>query len=270
MGYKVVINNNNEYNLINNWSAREFEDSLTLMIGLPTLDLSGVISDFSAIEQLSIYKDDVIVATYTSLNSFSNVSFCDDFVDDDLYTIRITLTRLNIVDQVKRLDEKINPVIDVEHMTLEEYKEFQILQVQSAVQQDIFAGKSIELSNGESEYFEFTLEDQSNISNLYMAIISGNGAITSLPFHSHGNYCRQYSAYDLIIIYAEMQKFITEKTTIANFTIQKIREAESKEEVAAMYYGMEFDAETTAQIEEILLSTMAVIDNILNNITPND
>lgn len=183
--------------------------------------------------------------------------------------MQVTLSKANLVEQVKRLDEQINPVVDVATMTLEEYKQYKIGQIHEAVHSDIYNGTQVVLSDGSVETFKFTTEDQLDIANLFNVIVTGKGKVTALPFHSTGHECRMYDAASLINLYIEMQKWITLKTTIANFAIVKVREAESKDAVDQIYYGMEFDTETTAKIDAIISATLTVINTIIEELESN-
>lgn len=273
MVYKVKVNNDKEFDLVR-WNSGHFDADFTLLI--QSSDFTEVKNAFSNIEVLEIYQGQNIVGTYTNFDKYDQISFTDkEFINELGFVdcMIVKLAKANLIEQVSRMDEQIskidhqiNPVVDVNKMSLDEYKAYKIKQIQEAVKADIFAGADVDLSNGTSEHFEFTTEDQSNIANLYMTVLSGNGKIATLPFHSHGNYCREYPVIDIIMLYIEMQKCITEKTTIANFTIQKVREAESKDEVSEIYYGMEFDDGTTAQIATILTSTMETINTMLEEL----
>lgn len=56
------------------------------------------------------------------------------FVD----VIEINLTKADLVNQVQKLDAKINPVINPDEMDLEEYKTYIHNQVSQSAQADIF------------------------------------------------------------------------------------------------------------------------------------
>ena len=261
------INNEDEFRLVR-FDSQSFVLNRELYI--QGTDFGAVKEACQNIQTLDIYSDETLISSYKNYDTYDKIAYLgtdyvpgeDKFVD----VIMVSLTKADLIEQVKRLDQQLNPTIDFDSMSLEQYKDYKIKEIQSAVQADIFAGKEVTLSDGSKEFFEFTLEDQSNIANLYMTVISSNGKITALPFHSHGNYCREYSIADIVLLYIEMQKCITEKTTIANFTIQKAREALTKEAVDEVYYGMEFDAATADQINAILTSTLATINVMLREL----
>lgn len=256
--YTVKINNDYTFELAD--YPYFFDEGLRVR----SLDLLQVKEAFSNINVIDIYNDDNLVATYTAYDSFANIGFNGS---DELV---VTLKKLSVEEQLYRLNEKINPTIDFETMIFEDRLEYEVNKIRKAVQEDIFNGIDVELSNGETEHFELTLEDQSNISSLYLTAITSHGLITALPYHSHGHLCREYPIEDIIRIYVAMQKFIALKTTIANFTIQRANNVMMTEEFADIYYGMEFSAEETAQINEIMSSTNATIDAMLELLNGGD
>lgn len=256
--YTVTINNEDTFDLA------EYPMSIEGGLRIQSMNLADIRNAFSNIDIIEIYNDEDIMATYTAFDSFENIIY----MGDD--TLLVTLRKVDLEEQVRRLNEKINPSVNIDFMIIDERKEYEIDKVRKAVQEDIFNGIDVELSNGETEHFCLELEDQSNISSLYLTIITSQGLITSLPYHSHGHLCREYSAEDIIRIYVAMQKFITLKTTVANFTIQRIMNTVDANDFKDIYYGMEFNSEENAQIQEILTSTNATIDAMLELLNGGD
>ena len=212
---------------------------------------------FANIDKIEIFNDDDLVATYTTYDSFENISYSGN------NELLVTLKQVNLIEQVKQLKQKIDPVVNLDAMIIEERRKYEIEKIRKAVQEDIFNGIDVDLSNGNTEHFDLTLEDQANLSSLYLTSITSHGLITSLPYHSKGNLCREYPVEDIIRIYVAMQKFIALKTTVANFTIQRALKVVDANDFADVYYGMTFGTEETSQINEIMLSTEATIDAML-------
>lgn len=69
----------------------------------------------------------------------------------------------------------------------------------------IVNGVDIEL-NGETVHFNLSIEDQSNINNLFRVIELGG---TEFPYQSDGGVCRVYSAEEIAKIYIAAQTLIT-------------------------------------------------------------
>lgn len=264
---KVKVNNNKTYNLVR-WDAQDFSNTMTLTIN--STDLTGIRDTFTDVQLVEILRDGVVVATFTEFDGYSQIVFMTNVYIEDgrrfVDALAVTLSKTNIVDLVKRIDQQINPTYDIEHMTLNEYKTYKVNQIREAVKNDIFRGVQVVLHDGSVETFTLTLEDQNNINSLFMAILAGNGKVTELPYHSTHNLCREYPAQDLVTLYVEMQKAITYKTTVANFAINLARDAITKEELDTIEYGMEFDAETEAQINDIITTTLTNINTVLEEL----
>lgn len=264
---KARINQNKVYNLVR-WNALDFNANLTLII--QSVDLVDIRNTFEHVDKLEILQDDILIATYTSLDTYSQITYLGkEYVEGEKTfsdAMSVTLTKTDIVDQVQRLDEQINPVVDPTTMGLAEYKLYKISKIHEDVENDIYRGTQVVMSDNTVETFTFTVVDQLDITNLWNVIVSSGGKVISLPYHSHGNECRMYDVRSIVNLYIEMQKCITEKTTIANFTIMKVREATTKSELDNIYYGMELDSETSAKIETILSATMNVINIIIEQI----
>lgn len=155
-------------------------------------------------------------------------------------------------------------------MTLDEYKNYKIGLVHIAVENDIYGGTQVTMSDGTVKTFAFTQNDQLDISSLFSTIVAGKGKVTALPFHAMNEECRLMDVASLINLYITMQTWITEKTTIANFTIIKIRNAQTKEELDNIYYGMEFDSETQDKISSILTETLNVVNIVIEELGFNN
>lgn len=139
------------------------------------------------------------------------------FVD----VIEINLTKADLVNQVQKLDAKINPVINPDEMDLEEYKTYIHNQVSQSAQADIFNGQDIVMSDGSTGHFTFTLEDQSNTASAMASVreLLGQGVPIeqlSVPYHSSGNPCEMFSVVDFTNIYTTLYLHSTYVQTYCN------------------------------------------------------
>ncbi len=99
----------------------------------------------------------------------------------------------------------------------------------------IVAGIDLELSKG-SVHFNLSIEDQSNIANLFRVVELGG---TEFPYQSDGGVCRIYTAAEIVQIYIAAQTLITTQTTYHNALKAYVQSLESAEEIAAVTYSME-------------------------------
>ena len=157
---KAIINNSSTYD-VSNWDSQLFQGNLQLTIR--STDLNSIKNDFKRINLLEIKSDNNLLASYTSLDTFSEITYIGTVYDKLSESfgdcVRITLTKINIVDQVQRLDEQINPVIDPDNMNLEEYKSYKIGILKEQTSASIYSGDHVTLSDGSVEIFSFDHND---------------------------------------------------------------------------------------------------------------
>lgn len=87
----------------------------------------------------------------------------------------------------------------------------------------------------ETVHFNLSIEDQSNINNLFRVVELGG---TEYPYQADGGVCRIYTAAEIAAIYIAAQTFITTQTTYHNELKQYVQTLTSAEEVSAIQYGM--------------------------------
>lgn len=87
----------------------------------------------------------------------------------------------------------------------------------SEIKQDcedyIYAGTDVTLPDNTTKHFTYTLADQSNISEMFTAIMAG---ATEYPYHADGEICKIYTKEQIIAIYGTLSLFKTEATTYHN------------------------------------------------------
>lgn len=87
----------------------------------------------------------------------------------------------------------------------------------------------------ENVHFNLSIEDQSNINNLFRVVELGG---TEFPYQADGGICRIYTAAEIAAIYIAAQTLITTQTTYHNELKQYVQTLTSAEEVSAIQYGM--------------------------------
>lgn len=87
----------------------------------------------------------------------------------------------------------------------------------------------------ETVHFNLSIEDQSNINNLFRVVELGG---TEYPYQADGGVCRIYTAAEIAAIYIAVQTLITTQTTYHNELKQYVQTLTSAEEVSAIQYGM--------------------------------
>ena len=113
-------------------------------------------------------------------------------------------------------------------------KAAKLKEISDACNSVIVAGIDLELNEG-TVHFNLSIEDQSNIANLFRVVELGG---TEFPYQADGGVCRIYTAAEIAAIYIAAQTLITTQTTYHNELKQYVQTLTSAEEVSAIQYGM--------------------------------
>lgn len=252
--YYAIINTNDRVPLFA-WDANSFRSNPSLHFA--TDDLTNIRNLMTEIQSISIIDEtDTEVAHFAEYDGFSSISYLgrnySNQINGFANELVVTLTKVDLVSQVQRLDEQINKIIDVESMTLDEYKEWKINQFSDMGEQLIFAGTTVTLLNGVTKNFTYDLEDQSNLLNAIFIIQALGDLSISIPYHSHGEPCELYNARDVLAVYFTLQFFSTRIQTEVNMKINWVRSCTTKEEVMAIDFNDELPEEWAARAEAIM------------------
>ena len=88
-----------------------------------------------------------------------------------------------------------------------------IAEIKKDCEEYIYAGTDVTYADGATEHFTYTLADQSNISEMFTAVMAG---ATEYPYHADGEICKIYSKEQIVTIYGTLSLFKTEATTYHN------------------------------------------------------
>lgn len=125
----------------------------------------------------------------------------------------------------------------------------------------IVAGVDITLGD-ETVHFNLSIEDQSNINNLFRVVELGG---TEFPYQSDGGVCRVYSASEIVQIYIAAQTLITAQTTYHNGLKQYVQSLESAETISAIQYGMTLPEPYLTEMNEKLAVAQQQMEAIVAN-----
>lgn len=117
--------------------------------------------------------------------------------------------------------------------TLEESKAAKKVQVSAECQQAIYAGITVDLSDG-AEHFSLKIEDQINLFGKQAQLTVG---IEQLEYHQDGRPCRYYTAAEMRQIITAAMSHVSYHTTYCNSIYVWIAAVETKEELEAIWYG---------------------------------
>lgn len=249
-----------EYRLCS-WNAAEFASNTTL--NLQTDDLREVKETFEHINKIEIYVSDNLVAAYTKYDSYGSISYAGKvFVQhENIFTdcMLVSLIRSSLADEVERLNEAINPTVDIDQMTTEEYRSYLLKQIGSVCRQQIYDGTQVQLTGGQVEYFTYNDDDQRNLTNA-MAILIVAPELPYIPYHPSGGFCRMVPAMDLLTIYSTLQVRLTYLTTRCNFMNMWIKSIQTKEELMTINWDTQLPEEYETQVNDIYQQALGIVN----------
>lgn len=138
-------------------------------------------------------------------------------------------------------------------------KAAKLKEISDACNNVIVAGIDLELNEG-TVHFNLSIEDQSNIANLFRVVELGG---IEFPYQSDGGVCRIYTAAEIAQIYIAAQTMITTQTTYHNELKLYVQNLETAEDVAAVQYGMTLPDPYLTEMIEKLAVAQAQMDAIV-------
>lgn len=137
-------------------------------------------------------------------------------------------------------------------------------ELSSACNAAITAGADVQLSDGSTARFSYSLEDQSNVSEMFNAVLM---SATSYPYHANGENCRMYSAADIISIYLALSSLKTGQTTYYNQLRQYVQTLETVPKINAVKYGDALAGEYLETYNTLLTQAQTEMQKILAKVT---
>lgn len=232
MVYTVKLDSSDDkvFNLMQ-FNSMTFDMECKLVVC--TDDLKTVKSAFTNFKTLDIFRDDVQIATYTCFNNYKEISLQQGLYNNSNGewedALIVSLTRANIVEQVQRLDEKVNQVVDINTLTLDEYKNY-LQEKNKAALAEFLASQSVEFND---KPYGVSEEDQNEMAlnfMQYQALTSAGQQVT-LEWHSKKSACETFTAEEFVQLTAMIKAFIYPYFQQMNVTKAQIFSSTSKEEL---------------------------------------
>lgn len=198
-----------------------------------TDDLKEVKTAFTNFKTLDIYRDDVQIATYTCFNNYKEISLQQGLYNNSNGewedALIVSLTRANIVEQVQRLDEKVNQVVDINTLTLDEYKNY-LQEKNKTALAEFLADQSVEF-NGKP--YGVSEEDQNEMALNFMQYqaLTTAGQQVTLEWHSKKSACETFTAEEFVQLTAMIKAFVYPYFQQMNVIKQQIFSSTSREEL---------------------------------------
>lgn len=146
-----------------------------------------------------------------------------------------------------------------ENNATEVVRNAKIAEISATCNAVIVAGIDIQLGE-ETEHFNLSIEDQSNIANLFRVVELGG---TEFPYQADGGVCRIYTAQEIAQIYIAAQTAITSQTTYHNALKAYVQSLTDVEDISAVTYGMALPAEYAAEMNAKLGVAQAQMEAIV-------
>lgn len=139
-------------------------------------------------------------------------------------------------------------------------------ELSSACNAAITAGAGVQLSDGSTAQFSYSLEDQSNVSEMFNAVLMG---ATAYPYHANGEGCRMYSAADITAIYATLSGLKTAQTTYYNQLRAYVQTLKTVPAVSSVKYGDALTGEYLETYNALIVQAQAEMQKILAKVAEN-
>lgn len=232
MVYTVKLDSSDDkvFNLMQ-FNSMTFDMECKLVVC--TDDLKTVKSAFTNFKTLDIYRDDVQIATYTCFNNYKEISLQQGLYNNSNGewedAMIVSLTRANIVEQVQRLDEKVNQVVDINTLTLDEYKNY-LQEKNKTALAEFLADQSVEF-NGKP--YGVSEEDQNEMALNFMQYqaLTTAGQQVTLEWHSKKSACETFTAEEFVQLTAMIKAFVYPYFQQMNVTKAQIFSSTSREEL---------------------------------------
>ena len=118
--------------------------------------------------------------------------------------------------------------------TLDEARAEKISQLSAVCNTLIVAGADIQLADGSTQHFDYSTEDQLNISDMFSAVVLG---ASCYPYQPANGSCAVYQAADIVTIYTTLAGQKTAQLTYYHQLKDYVRSLEMVAEADAVVYG---------------------------------
>lgn len=143
-------------------------------------------------------------------------------------------------------------------------KTAKIAEIKKACEDYIYAGTDVTYTDDTTEHFTYTLADQSNISEMFTAIMAG---ATEYPYHADGEICKIYTKEQIVTIYGTLSLFKTEATTYHNSLKAQINAMTDADAILAIKFKeTELTGEYLTNYNEMMASAQTQLNAILAKI----
>ena len=147
-------------------------------------------------------------------------------------------------------------------------KTAKLTEISQSCEDYIYAGTDVTLSDNTTKHFTYTLADQSNISEMFTAIMAG---ATEYPYHADDEICKIYTKEQIIAIYGTLSLFKTEATTYHNSLKAQINAMTDADAISAIKFKeTALTGEYLTNYTEMMTSAQTQLNAILAKIPADE
>lgn len=250
---KIQLTNDEKY---------EFDD-ISIYGNVMTIRLDEKVDMTSLLEDMSIFnvililtRSETVCAEYHSFNTVYKK-------DEETNTLWLSNDEsIYVAPEEPDISTPSEPEKPAEP-TLEEIKNTKIEEIFKACNFNIVHGAYMEV-DGEMQLFSYKPEDQSNlISALQLSIATQ----MSMPYHADGENCRLFTPEEITTLYVNEMTNLTHHQTYTNQMKMYINSLDNKEEIEAIYYGVELTGEYLDTYNMIMEQSKLVVKKYLETLT---
>lgn len=162
------------------------------------------------------------------------------------------------------IGDKITP----QYESIEATKTAKLAEISKSCEDYIYAGTDVTLPDNTIKHFTYTLADQSNISEMFTAIMAG---ATEYPYHADGEICKIYTKEQIVAIYGTLSLFKTEATTYHNSLKAQINAMTDADAISAIKFKeTELTGEYLTNYNEMMASAQTQLNAILAKIPADE
>ena len=155
-----------------------------------------------------------------------------------------------------------------ELVSVDSAKAEKIAEIKKDCEEYIYAGADVTYANGVKEHFTYTLADQSNISEMFTAVMAG---ATEYPYHADGEICKIYTKEQIVAIYGTLSLFKTEATTYHNSLKAQIDAMTDIDTISAIKFKeTELTGEYLTNYTAMMASAQTQLNAILAKISTDE
>lgn len=141
-------------------------------------------------------------------------------------------------------------------------KAAKIKEISKVCNEIIVSGIDVQIGN-RVDHFNLSLEDQSNINNLFRVVELGG---TEYPYQADDGTCTIYSADEISKIYLTAQSLITTQLTYHNALKAYLQSLTKAEDIVTVSYGMDLPEPFAAELKQKLTVANTQMEAIITRL----